>query len=291
MTQPATQSPDDDEPTSNGTRPPMPHEVEDHNLPRESKLDESLDRIVEEGRPRLYRRWPELLTTAFIAGMEVALGVLALLWVENETGSAGLAGLAFSFGFIALLLGHSELFTEGFLVPVTVVAAGEARTRHLIRFWFGTLVGNLAGGWVGAWLTMTALPELHATARQAGTHYVNAGVDGRTLALAVLAGSAITLMTRMQNGTDDVMAKLIASIGAAFLLAGVGLFHSILDSLIAFNGLLAGHAPYSYLDWLGWFGWAVLGNVIGGVGLTTLLRLIRSRRQLSELRAKPPEVN
>jgi formate-nitrite transporter family protein len=29
-------------------------------------------------------------------------------------------------GFIALLLGHAELFTEGFLVPVAVVAAKQA---------------------------------------------------------------------------------------------------------------------------------------------------------------------
>ena len=272
-------------------RPPMPHQVEDHRRPRESKLDESLERIVEEGRPRLYRRWPELLATAFIAGMEVALGVLALLWVGHDTGSAGLGGLAFAFGFLALLLGHSELFTEGFLVPVTVVAAREATPRHLVRFWAGTLVGNLAGGWVTSWLAMSALPQLHATATGLGAHYVNAGVSGRTLALAVLAGMAITLMTRMQNGTDDVTAKVIVSIASAFLLAGVGLFHSILDSIIAFTGLLAGSAPYTYLDWLGWFGWAVLGNVVGGVGLTTLFRLIQSRRQLSELRARPPAVS
>jgi formate/nitrite transporter FocA (FNT family) len=70
--------------------------------------------------------WPELLLTAAAAGTEVALGVLALLAVQQATGSPLLAGLAFSVGFIALLLGHSELFTEGFLVPVTVVAAGEA---------------------------------------------------------------------------------------------------------------------------------------------------------------------
>jgi hypothetical protein len=34
-----------------------------------------------------------------------------------------------------LLLGHSELFTEGFLVPVTVVAAGKARVVDLVRLW------------------------------------------------------------------------------------------------------------------------------------------------------------
>ena len=40
-------------------------------------------------------------------------------------------------------------------------------------------------------------------------------------------------------------------------------------------GLQTGHAPCGYLDWLGW---AVLGNMVGGIGLVTLLRLVRSRR-------------
>lgn len=114
---------------------------------RDRQVEQVLDRIVEQGRPRLHQTWAELLATAVVAGMEVALGVLALLAVSHATGNALLAGLAFSVGFIALLLGHSELFTEGFLVPVIVVAAREATGRQLLRFWTVTLVGNLAGGW------------------------------------------------------------------------------------------------------------------------------------------------
>ena len=44
--------------------------------------------------------------------------------MKHATGSLLLGSVAFSVGFVALLLGHSELFTEGFLVPVTTVAAG-----------------------------------------------------------------------------------------------------------------------------------------------------------------------
>jgi formate/nitrite transporter FocA (FNT family) len=100
----------------------------------------------------------------------------------------------------------------------------------------------------------------------------------------VLGGSAITLMTRMHNGTDSVPARLVASIGAAFALAGLRLGHSILDSLLIFAALHTGHAPFGYLDWLGWFGWAVLGNMVGGIGLVTLLRLVRSKEAILEHR-------
>lgn len=204
--------------------------------------------------------------------------------MEDQTHSLLLGGLAFSIGFIALRLGHSELFTEGFLVPVTVVAAGEARLRDLGRLWSGTLAGNLAGGWLMAGIIDEAFPNLHTQAVTTATYYLHAAIGLRSFCLAVLAGGAITLLTRMHNGTDSEVAKLIASVAVAFLLAGTRLFHSVLDSLLAFVALDTGHAPFGYLAWLGWVAWVVLGNMIGGIGLTTLLRLVRSRHRLMDQR-------
>jgi len=252
--------------------------------PGEARAEESFNRIVEEGTPRLERTWSALLATGAVAGLDVATGVLAYLGVLTATGSQLLAGLAFSIGLIALLLGHSELFTEGFLVPVTVVAAGKARVRDVIRLWGGTLVANLAGGWVITWLIATALPDLAGEAVRSGRHFVDLGINLQSLCLAVLAGSTMTLMTRMQHGTESIPARIVAAVAAGFVLAGLQLNHSILDSLLIFTGLHTGHAPYGYLAWLGWLGWTLLGNVIGGVGLVTVLRLIRSRQLIKEKR-------
>ena len=252
--------------------------------PREERLERSFDRIIEEGRPRLRRGWTDGLSTGAVAGIEVAIGILALLVVEAKTGDTLLGGLAFSVGFIGLRLGHSELFTEGFLVPVTVVAAGEARLRDLLRLWVSTLTGNLVGGWIMAWIIVQGFPSIRHEAVVAGGYYVNTGVDGRSFALAVLAGATITLLTRMHNGTDSEGAKLVASIAVAWILAGLRLFHSILDSLLAFVALNTGHATFGYGAWAAFFGWLVLGNIVGGLGLTTLLRLVRSRARLVDHR-------
>lgn len=238
----------------------------------------AFDRIVSEGTPRLHRPAVDLLATGTVAGLEVAIGVLALLYVRHATGSELLGGLAFSFGFVALLLGRSELFTEGFLVPVTVVAAGAAKPYDLLRFWVGSAVGNLAGGWVMTWVAMQAFPELHDTAVEASTAFIDHGITLRAFCLAVLAGAVITLMTRMQNGTESMPVRVFTSVFAGFLLAGLGLSHSILESLLIFCGLHTGAVSFGYGDWAAWFGWTVLGNIVGGVGLVTLLRLIRSRQ-------------
>ena len=132
--------------------------------PVEDEVVEAFDRIVDEGAQRLHRSWREVLTTGLAGGLEVATGVVALLAVYAATGSHLLAGLAFGIGFIALMLAKSELFTEGFLVPVTAVVAGRASAAQLGKLWAGTLVANLIGGWLVMWLVVHAFPELAATA-------------------------------------------------------------------------------------------------------------------------------
>ena len=94
--------------------------------PLEDELEDAFNRMIGEGVQRLHRPWRVVLTTGFFDGTEVAMGVLAYLAVLSATHDPLLAGLAFSIGFLALLLGRSELFTEGLLVPVTTVVAKRA---------------------------------------------------------------------------------------------------------------------------------------------------------------------
>ncbi|MGY4709446.1 formate/nitrite transporter family protein [Mycolicibacterium sp. CBM1] len=256
----------------------------DSDSPIEDELEEAFNRMIDEGSQRLHRTWREVLVTGFFGGTEVAMGVLAYLTVLHETHNQLLAGVAFSIGFLALLLGRSELFTEGFLVPVTTVVAKRASIAQLGKLWGGTLVGNLVGGWVIMWLIITAFPKLREQTIESAQHFVTAPLSVQSMALAVLGGMAITLMTRMQHGTDSVPGKIAAAVAGAFLLAGLQLFHSILDSLLIFGALATRQAPFGYLDWLGWFGYTLVGNVLGGLVLVTLLRLLRSKERLKDER-------
>ena len=142
--------------------------------PIEDALEEAFGRMIDEGTQRLHRTWREVLVTGFFGGTEVAMGVLAYLSVLRATHDPLLAGLAFSIGFLALLLGRSELFTEGFLVPVTTVVAKRASIWQMLKLWGGTLAANLAGGWVLMWLIMLAFPQLHEQAVESASHYATA---------------------------------------------------------------------------------------------------------------------
>ncbi|MDP9407393.1 MAG: formate/nitrite transporter family protein [Actinomycetota bacterium] len=253
----------------------------------EAEIEQTFLRTIDEGRRRMSRRLMPLLGTGAVGGIDVGTGVLGLLLVEHLTGDVLLAGLAFSIGFISLTLARSELFTEDFLVPVSTVIARQARFRMLLRLWAGTLVANLVAGWVFTWLIMQGYPDLADTAVKAGSYYVDLGIGLRSFALALVGGTVITLMTWMQHSTESTGVKVIPSVGAAFLLAGGQLNHAIVNSLLMFAALHTGQAPFGYAEWAATASWAALGNLVGGVGLVTLLRLTQVAHKVGEERSRP----
>jgi formate-nitrite transporter family protein len=249
--------------------------------------ERAFKRTIEDGRRRIERPLVSIFATGVVGGMDIGTGILGLLLVEKATGSPLLGGLAFGIAFVALLLAQSELFTEGFLVPVSAVVARKAKLRGLLKLWAVTIVANLLGGFIVTWLLMLAFPELHATAIMSASHFVDLGFTGRSFALAVLAGITMTMLTWMQNGTESVGGKLVAAWAIAWLLAGAQLFHSILDSLLMFAALHTGHAPFGYFAWFKCFWWAAAGNIVGGIGLVTALRLVQVQHRVAEEWAHP----
>lgn len=247
------------------------------------QLTETLQRTVDEGVMRLERSLPSLLSTGVVGAGDVALGVFALYIVLQETQSEIAASLAFGVGFVALTLASSELFTENFLVPIAAVAARKATAANVLRLWSGTLVMNLVGGWLVMGLITSGFPKLRDVTLEVARVYPDIGIGWRSMAGAILGGAVITLMTWMERSTESVPAKLAAAISAAFVLAAAPLNHVIVVSLEMFGALQHG-APFGYLDWLALAGWYGVGNMIGGVGLVTGLRLIQVEGRLNEER-------
>ncbi|HEY9565945.1 MAG TPA: formate/nitrite transporter family protein [Nocardioides sp.] len=250
----------------------------------ETEEEEAYDRLVDEGHERLSRPLLPLLATGLLGGIDVGVGVLSYLVVLAETDNHLLASLAFSIGFVALLMAKSELFTENFLVPVISVAAKAGTLAQLLRLWGVTLAANLVGGTVMAGLIVVALPSVHEVAVESGAHYAGLGVSWRSFCLAVLAGAVITLMTRMQHSTESIGVRVVPTVLMAFVLVGAQLFHAVLDSILMFAGLFTGETDYDHLDLLGALGWSTFGNLLGGLVLVTGIRLLRVPHRVAESR-------
>ena len=250
---------------------------EPHDEQNDEELESAFQESVHEGTQRLHRTWPTLLATGLVGGIDLSIGVIALLIVKHETGSAILGALAFTIGFIALTLARSELFTENFLVPVAAVVAQQARIRALMRLWGGTFVMNLVGGWVIMALLLSALPELSDTANETGGFYPELGIGWRSFSLAMLGGAVITVMTWMQRNSEGQGSMVISAVAASFVLAAVPLNHVIVSSVEMFAALIAG-AEFGYADYAAATGWAMAGNLVGGLLLVTLIRLVQIGR-------------
>ncbi len=242
---------------------------------RDPELKAAFRASVEEGRVRLERSPSGLLATGLVGGIDVSLGILALLVLEHATGSREVGALGFGIGFIAITLGRSELFTENFLVPVAAVVAGRSRARALLRLWVGTAFANLVAGWAFAWLLMSALPRLHDTAVETAAFFPELGIGWESFSLGMLAGVAITVMTWMERSSQGELGRIAAAFSIGFLLAAAPLNHVIVVSVEMFAAIHTGVASFGYSQWAATAGWAALANMVGGLSLVTLLRLIQ----------------
>lgn len=257
----------------------------EHGHALEDALVEEFENTVTEGANRLNRTRRALVITGLFGGIDVGLGLLAMLAVLDATGSKLLGGLAFGIGLYALRLAHSELFTEDFLLPINAIAAGHGTWLQLLRLWNVTLVMNLVGGWVFAWMVVAAFPRFEDLLLEATTDYMGKGLTLETAALAVLAGFTITLVTRMSQGSSEGIATLANSLISGLLVVGLGMLHGAMSSTIIFAAMHAG-AETTYLQWLVWFSWVIPLNMLGGLLILTLPRLVRTWELLTAERAE-----
>lgn len=253
--------------------------------PLEDELVEEFDNTVTEGAERLTRTWRALVITGLFGGIDVGVGILAYLAVKEATGSDLLAGAAFGFGLLALQLAHSELFTENFLVPIYAVVSRHSTWLQLGRFWTVTLLTNLLGGWLFTWFVVAGFPQFHDTLEKSARQYLEGGLTLESAALALLAGSTITLGTRMAQGSGSEVVHTFIALIDGLLVVGLGMLHGALNSAIIFGAMHAG-ADISYTDWLLWMLWVIPLNMVGGLVVITLPRLVRTLELIKKERAE-----
>jgi formate/nitrite transporter FocA (FNT family) len=248
--------------------------------------EEIFEKSRAEGERRLERPVLELFSTAFAAGFDIAAGVILLAVIsaplEAHFGqdAAGVAGaIGFGVGFVYLIVGRGELFTENFLVPLAGLH-GKPRNAwwKIAELWTISPIGNIiAGGAIAAIVT---------------THGVLPGGSGRVLTdvaqkvhangalalfmSAVFAGALITAMTWFVEGHTAVGIRLTVGWATGAFLALAHLNHVIVVTIELIFGIRYGaHIPWSFV--VGNFFLAAAGNMVGGIGLVTLNRFTQAK--------------
>ena len=251
-------------------------------MPSAREPEEIYRETRREGRRRLERPVLELAATALVGGFDVAFGVVAFALAEQAVrGNASrLAGaVAFGIGFVFIVVGRSELFTENFLIPVAGLERGRlASWVKLGELWSVALVLNILGGSLLAVILTThgvlrdgtgrPLVELaeHITGYSTLTAFMS----------ALVAGALMTLMTWFVEGAADSLGVRIVMAWITGALILLGTFnHAIVSTLELVFGMRYG-ASVDVSQLLGNLGLAVLGNLIGGLLFVTFVRSIQA---------------
>jgi formate/nitrite transporter FocA (FNT family) len=248
--------------------------------------EEIFERTKEEGERRLSRPVTELVSTAVAAGLDIVTGVVVLALVSAALAKrfgdepAHLAGsIGFGIGFVFLVVGRAELFTENFLVPIAALDRRDRTSwRKLAQLWMISPVFNLIGGTIMILIATThgVLPEGVGGPIRDVAQRLHAN---HTLALflsAVFAGALITAMTWFVEGSDSMGIRVtIAWITGAILALGA-FDHVIVATLELIFGIRYG-ADIPWIFVVGNLGLALVGNMVGGLLLVTLNRFTQAR--------------
>ena len=236
----------------------------------------------EEGRRRLSRPVYELAATALVGGFDVAFGVAAYALTAAAIGGdrGRVAGaIAFGIGFVFIVVGKSELFTENFLIPIVGLNARDRGAwLKLAELWTVALLLNILGG-----LLIAVVITSHGVLR-AGTdrplvdlarHVAHYGTATAFLS-AIIAGALMTLMTWFVEGAAESMGvRIVMSwiVGAVIVLGAFN--HAIVSTIELIYGMRYG-GGVTYGQLFTNLGLSVAGNMVGGLLLVTFVRTVQA---------------
>ena len=257
-------------------------------MPRRNATEEAtrsyreiLESEIEQGIKEIERPTGGLLTSALSAGLDLGFSVLLmgvmLTLVGDELPAPVreiLVANMYTVGFIFVILGRSELFTEHTTLAVLPVLAGRARLSALARLWGLVYVANLAGAAAFSALAAVVGPSMGVVEPSAFGEIAHRLVGHAwwvVLLSAVLAGWLMGLLSWLVAAGRDTISQVffVWLVTAAIGLAG--LHHSIAGTVEVLTGLFAGQG-IGVVDFLDFLLWTTVGNAIGGVIFVALVK-------------------
>jgi formate/nitrite transporter FocA (FNT family) len=231
--------------------------------------------ILAEGEEELSRPSPALFWSGIAAGLSMGFSLVAeallTTYLPEARWSRLVTKLGYSLGFIIVVLGRQQLFTENTLTVVLPLLQRKtaAVTGNVLRLWAVVLLANLIGASLVA-LAIVRAPtfdlEVQATAARLGQEAVAHGASA-TFARAIFAGWLIALMVWLMPFAESGRLGMIVILTYAVGLGG-------------FPHIVAGAVEVAAAAWAHAITWGqvaahlaptLAGNIVGGVAMVAML--------------------
>ena len=236
---------------------------------------EIFERAQENARAELERTTCALAISGLAGGFAMGLTGLSVAAVRANLGATPhtefVSMLFYPLGFIAVIIGRSQLFTENTLYPVTLVLSERKHVLDTLRLWGVVFSANVAGALCFALLaerTSALQPKIAEELVKLGLGMVSVS-SSNAFWSGVIGGWLIALVAWMVSASHWTIGQ-VAMIWLLTFLVGIGGFaHCIASSGEILSAVLRGPVPW--LQYLRWLLFATTGNILGGVTIVTLL--------------------
>jgi formate/nitrite transporter FocA (FNT family) len=195
------------------------------------ETDEVFQRIIAAADEEIDTGTRELFFSALAGGFAITLTFLIYSSMTAKSDSPFIASLLYPIGFIYIILGGYQLYTENTLPPVALVLERLASLPTLMRTWVVVAIGNFTGGALGALvLAYTGIfsPEAAAAALEISQH----GIDTEFWDLffkGSAAGFIVAGVVWLDFAARDTISRFFLVYVAFLMIPLADLFHVVVS--------------------------------------------------------------
>ncbi len=232
--------------------------------------------IRREGEEELNRTTPALAWSGLSAGLSMGFSLIAegllAAYLPEASWTPLLSKLGYCVGFLIVVLGRQQLYTETTLTAVLpLLSRRNMKTAiGVLRLWTVVLVANIVGTYLFA-LCVAKVPLFSPHIQQALIEVSQGGTVGGfgvVFIRAIFAGWLIALMVWLLPAAESARVSVI--IITTYLIGLGGFNHVIAGSVKALFLVVTGSLSLSSYFFKFFFP-TLLGNIAGGVSLVAFL--------------------
>jgi len=254
---------------------------------------EIFEQVVKNAREELSRSVPGLLFSGFAGGIGMGLTglsvALALSYLGNSPVARFISFCFYPIGFIVVIIGRAQLFTENTLFPIVLVLDERKHLLATLRLWGLVFASNVAGAVFFGWLLMKTgalAPNFSDALAGLGTEAAQ-GHFTLIFAKGVIGGWLIALVAWMVTASHWTIGQVVITWMLTFIVGAGHFSHCIASSAEIVAAVMSGHLHFS--NYFGWLLPATLGNIVGGVFIVSVLNYGQVRIGSEENQAEAAE--
>ncbi len=239
-----------------------------------------------QAQEELARPGSSLFWSGVTAGIALATSVLAKAMLHmhlvDMEGGILLSHFGYSVGFLVVILGRMQLFTENTITPVLPLLSHPSKSNFLLtaRIWgivfFANILGAMLSALLAAFTGILSPEQVEAIIEI--SMVVKEHTFKESLLRGIPAGLFIAMIVWMLPSSKGFEIWIIVII--TFLISLGEFSHVIAGSVEAFVLLFKGIATVKEALWEFMLP-SLIGNILGGTGLFTLLTYARVKEEIN----------